>query len=175
MQECTDNEVTVDDFMEVGPRLMLLAVQKHPPADQRHLPEETRGVLQVCYFVHDRNHQRPRLKFRPVNSRTLLPGPPSRTQRFTPSRGECKRYPLSISFLSRSSSSSSSEGLRHVFEIREPNVLVKRWTMSTKTEKSRVLDASMMALKYELPSGMKNTTFGDGGRSHSFHFLHPEP
>ena len=22
---------------------------------------------------------------------------------------------------------------------------------------------------------MKNTTFGDGGRSHLFHFLHPEP
>ena len=39
VQECTDDEVTVDDFMEVGSCLMLLAVQKHsacraPPLHQ---------------------------------------------------------------------------------------------------------------------------------------------
>jgi len=73
LQECTDDEVTVDDFIEVGPRLMLLTVQVHPAVDQRHLPEETRGVLQVCDFVHDRNHLQPRLKLRPVNSLSLLP------------------------------------------------------------------------------------------------------
>ena len=52
-----------------------------------------------------------------------------------------------------------------------PHQLVKRWTMSTKTEKSRVLDASAIASKYESPSGMKNTTFCDGGRNHLFHSL----
>jgi len=36
--------------------------------------------------------------------------------------------------------------------------------MSTKMEKARVLDDSMIASKYESPSGMKNTTFGDGFR-----------
>ena len=53
VQECTDDEVTVDDFMEVGPRRMLLAVQKHPAVYQRHLPEETCGGLKFCESVHD--------------------------------------------------------------------------------------------------------------------------
>ena len=73
LQECTDDEVTVDNFMEVCPRLMLLAVQKHPAVYQRHLPEETRGVLKFCESVHDRNHLQPRLKLRRVNSLSLLP------------------------------------------------------------------------------------------------------
>ena len=29
-EECTDDEVTVDDLMQVGSRLMPLAVKKHP-------------------------------------------------------------------------------------------------------------------------------------------------
>ena len=41
VQECTDDQVAVDNLMEVGSRLMCLAVQKHPAcrAPQFHLDE----------------------------------------------------------------------------------------------------------------------------------------
>ena len=77
-------------------------------------------------------------------------------------RGILSRFPPSISSLSPHFPLQWVCGT--CLKFVNPNKLVKRWTMSTKTEKSRTEDASLTASKYLLPSGMKNTTFGDGFR-----------